>query len=154
MYRIIAGLFSSSVIMISFYGMYNQDGPLSILMNSSPNVALIRISLATLLLIYSLSAYHRYGILKDGLRAASFGVMAFFTLSLFSDTSPFPGPLDLFFGIEGAVLALIASLDFARPKAVQKFMPAVPAIPVVDFTVAKIKKTEVPALSPARKVTQ
>lgn len=154
MYRFLAVIFSSSVIAVSVLGMQNPTGPLSIIMSTSTGVSFIRIYLAALLLIYSFSAYHRYGILKDSLLITSLGLVGFLTLSLFSDTTPFPEPLDVFFGIEGAVLALVASLDFVRPKAVQKFMPRIPAIPVIDFTFAKLKKVKVPDYPPARKVTQ
>jgi len=150
MYRYIAGIFSLTVITLSVLGVLSPQGSLSILMDTSPVVAIVRICCALLLFTYSLSPLLRYDFLRDSLLFVAFSCVGMLIYGLFTESITYPEPLDIFFALQGSMIAIIASLDFARPKAVQKFLPN---ITVFDLLLAKLKQASVTETPTLRKVS-
>jgi hypothetical protein len=150
MYRFTAVGFSLSVIALSVQSILNPAGHLSIVMSTDFNMSVLRIVLAVLLLAYSMLPGFRYDLPRKGLLFAGLGILWFLFVTLITDVAPFPGPVDLFFGLEGAVLALIAGLDFYRPRHVRKFLPN---ITVVELLVAKTKKLHSATTFPSQRKT-
>lgn len=150
MYRYIASTFGVGVIVVSVLGVLNPGGGLSILVNTSVNIAVLRVIFSVILLAYSVSPLLRYDFLRDSLLFAGTASLAFLIYSLFSDSLPFPEPLDLYFVLQGAIVSFIAGIDFARPKAVQRFLPN---ITMADLLIAKVKSIRMAEVPGLRKVS-
>jgi hypothetical protein len=101
-----------------------------------------------MLLTYSLLPRARYDSFRKAIILGSAGIVWFFIADLYTNSIAFPAPLDLFFGVQGVTFALIATLGFERPKAVQTFAPRMVWL---ESLLAKTKRLRVPALPSTHK---
>ncbi len=148
MYRYINVGFGAFIIILSALSVVSPEGTLTVLMSPDYTVSVIRIVLASLLIAYSLFPALRYNAFHKSLLAYVAAFAWFVAFSLTSDTTKFPAPMDLFFGVQGAILSMIAYFDFDRPKYVQKYLPQ---FAVFDLVMARLRSLRTPAFPSQRK---
>lgn len=140
MYRYLSIGFGLSLIIVSIMAVAAPEGNLSILLSTSAAAHVVRVFFGLGIIMYSLMPWLRYDLFRDVLIATGVLGTGYIMYGLLTDLYIFPKPVDLFFVVQSAVVSFVATLDFVRPKAVQKFLPNITA---PELFIAKVRTLRV-----------
>lgn len=128
MTKTMAALFGFIVLIITYYGVIAPDSIVSFTLDTQRSATVARATLTILICAYYFGEKARntvtmYAMRIIGLSLLYLGFAGLFTTQLSETFNYFVRPIDIFFAIEGGVLALLGSLDLSLTRSKPAALP-------------------------------